>query len=167
MHGLDPAFAQPALQPQIEIGPIDTDEDRGRMGDEMLPKLAAQTQQFGQMGQDLGQAHDRQPLHVEQGLTADLTHPWTGHANEAHLWILGADRLRQGRPEQVARGFIGHQSNADRATGDGWIEWVHRRQRTNPRPVVPMNSTKGWSSGTEAARAAIRARASSSLRSAR
>jgi hypothetical protein len=47
VHGLDAGFTQAGFQPQVEVGRIHTDEHRGRMRNQALTQLFANTEQLG------------------------------------------------------------------------------------------------------------------------
>jgi uncharacterized protein with ATP-grasp and redox domains len=82
MHGADACRMQVALQPQIEIRRIDTDEDIGAVAQEMVAQFMAQAHEPGHMADHLGQTHHRQVAAVGERPHPGCTHRRAGDAGQ-------------------------------------------------------------------------------------
>ena len=149
------------LEPEVEVGRVDADEDRGAFGNEARAKRAADAEQFRQVRDDLGEAAHREAFHRVPGFAALGLHLRPGDARETHPRIARPHGTDQRRRERVPGSLARHDADERRAAGH--LSAGHRTdQRTTPRPGTARNSTSGRNAGSTAAAASIFARASSS-----
>jgi len=150
MHRRDARALELRLEPQVEVGRVDADEEVRALADELRGEARADAQQLRQAAHRLDVAAHRELLHRHERAGARRDHPGAGDAVELGAGEPLAHRAHERRPEHVARCLAGDDGDAG------------PHQRTMPRVEVARKSTMAFTSG-----AASACRSSSALASAR
>jgi hypothetical protein len=74
VHGAHAAPLELALEPEVEIGRVDTDEQRHAFGEQPSPERATNAKQLGQMRDHLDEAAHGELLEREPGFAAGRFH---------------------------------------------------------------------------------------------
>ena len=114
MNRLDTGAAQFQLHPDIEIRCIHPDEDIGRIGDEVAQQFAADLEDARQTAQHLGDPHDGELFHLEQGLHAEGLHARPGDPFELRVRVAGLQLAYQTGSQNVAGDLSGDDTDANR-----------------------------------------------------
>src|SRR5439155_25817396 len=154
-----------ALERQVEVGRVDTDEHRNAFREKPARKRAPYSENFRQAADDLGKPADGERFERMPRLAAGRLHFRSGDADEARFRNAGADGFDQHRRERVARSLSGDDTDGE-VGGSGDVSHVHPSpldQRTMPSvDATARKSTSGRSTGAAVAAAARAAFASSS-----
>ena len=111
MRGFDACRTYATLQPEVEIGCIDADEQVGTRLDDSPGKRLPQAQQTGQVVQYLEQPHHRQFVRWPPALHAGACHARASHTYEAGMGVVPLDGFDERAAQLIARGLAGHQGN--------------------------------------------------------
>jgi len=108
---------EPLLQPEVELGSIHADEQRGTALEQCVAQAAPDAQDFTVVAQRLGVAAYGELVHRHGRFESLRGHARPADAGKAQA---GASRLQRGdqvRAELVAGGLAGHHGDACRSVG--------------------------------------------------
>ena len=94
--------AQRALQPQVEVGCVNADENVRRIGPPTTTQITTDGEDTGQVAQHFDDAHHRQRL---EGVVTDKPcglHAGTANALEPGVGVAPRQRLNQSRAQEIA-----------------------------------------------------------------
>ena len=114
LHRGQAAALEPARQAQVERRGIDAHEDIRRIAQELAQQAGTQAIEPRQVPQRLDEPHDGDFFGTGQRLAAGGPHARAGHPDKAGVGMQAAERLDEGRAEQVSGCLARHQRDAQR-----------------------------------------------------
>ena len=114
VNRLDTGAAQFQLHPDIEIRCIHADEDIGRIGNEVAQQFATNLEDTRQTAQHLGDPHDGELFHLEQGLDAQSLHARPGDPFKLRVRVADLQLAHQTGSQNVAGDLSGDDTDTNR-----------------------------------------------------
>ena len=111
VNGTDAGGLEIRLQPEVEIGCIDSDKEVRLEIEQALFQLPADPGNLAVMLECIPVTHDRQFFHRPPAVEPLRLHFWAANAIKHHIGQLLFQRLDQLTGQQVAGGFSGHHGN--------------------------------------------------------